>query len=74
MVVPNLKLEEVFKRVRIDVQLASNDRQVPWDSSSLTGDFYFVPPSQQQVASSTAEPQLQENTEQQKTKIMAAVA
>ncbi len=69
MVVPNLKLEEVFKRVRIDVQQASNDRQVPWDSSSLTGDFYFVTPSQQLVSSSTAEPQLQENTEQQKTEI-----
>ncbi len=44
MVVPNLKLEEVFKRVRIDVRRESNNRQVPWDSSSLTGDFFFVPP------------------------------
>ena len=43
MVVPGLKLEEVFKRVRVDVQQESNNRQVPWDSSSLTGDFFFVP-------------------------------
>jgi len=40
---PGLKVEEVFKRVRVGVKLASNDEQVPWDSSSLTGDFYFRP-------------------------------
>ena len=38
--VPGQKLEEVFKRVRTDVVMASPD-QVPWDSSSLTGEFYF---------------------------------
>lgn len=43
MITPGLKLEEVFKQVRIDVQKESNNQQVPWDSSSLTGDFYFVP-------------------------------
>ena len=43
MVVPNLKLEEVFKRVRADVQQDSSNKQVPWDSSSVTGDFFFVP-------------------------------
>ena len=26
------------------MQQESNNRQVPWDSSSLTGDFFFVPP------------------------------
>jgi len=41
MAEPGLKLEEVFKRVRIGVKQASSDRQVPWDSSSMTGDFYF---------------------------------
>ncbi len=40
---PGLKLEEVFKRVRIEVQRDSNNQQVPWDSSSLTGDFFFRP-------------------------------
>jgi TPR repeat protein len=38
---PGLKVEEVFKKVRIGVKQASHDQQVPWDSSSLTGDFYF---------------------------------
>lgn len=36
-------LEQVFKRVRIDVQNETGGRQVPWEESSLTGDFYFVP-------------------------------
>ena len=36
-----LKVEEVFKQVRIEVKKASRDQQVPWDSSSLTGEFYF---------------------------------
>lgn len=39
---PNLKVEEVFKRVRIAVSDASDGAQVPWESSSLTGDFVFV--------------------------------
>ena len=38
---PGLKIEEVFKRVRIDVVNASGNRQTPWESSSLMGDFYF---------------------------------
>ena len=39
---PGLKLEEVFKKVRADVQIASDNKQVPWDASSVTGDFYFA--------------------------------
>ena len=54
---PGLKLEEVFKRVRADVQEKSGNAQVPWDASSLTGDFFFIPAegksSPDQVASST---------------------
>jgi hypothetical protein len=41
---PGLKLEDVFKQVRVDVQRESGNQQVPWDSSSVTGDFYFIPP------------------------------
>jgi hypothetical protein len=40
---PGLKLEEMFKEVRVGVKYDSHDQQIPWDSSSLTGDFYFVP-------------------------------
>ncbi len=41
---PGLKVEDVFKQVRINVSRASNGLQVPWEASSLTGDFYFVAP------------------------------
>ena len=38
---PGLKIEDAFKRVRVAVQDKSGTEQVPWESSSLTGDFYF---------------------------------
>jgi hypothetical protein len=38
---PGLPIEEVFKRVRKEVKIQSGDRQQPWESSSLTDDFYF---------------------------------
>jgi hypothetical protein len=42
---PGLKIEEVFKRVRVNVMADSDALQIPWDNSSLTGDFYFIPPN-----------------------------
>ena len=39
---PGLKVEDVFKRVRVTVETATSARQTPWESSSLRGDFYFV--------------------------------
>lgn len=41
MDIPGLPIEEVFKNVRTDVLDESNERQIPWESSSLTGNFYF---------------------------------
>ncbi|MCX7181001.1 MAG: caspase family protein, partial [Proteobacteria bacterium] len=38
---PGIKIEDVFKRVRTNVIKKSNEAQTPWESSSLTGDFYF---------------------------------
>jgi len=38
---PNLKLEEVFKATREEVMSVTGNKQVPWDSSSVKGDFYF---------------------------------
>ena len=38
---PRLNIEKVFKNVRIGVIQETDNRQVPWESSSLTGDFYF---------------------------------
>ena len=38
---PNLPIEEAFKRVRVSVNQATEGRQIPWESSSLTSDFRF---------------------------------
>jgi formylglycine-generating enzyme required for sulfatase activity len=36
-------VEQVFKRVRVGVMKDTRNAQVPWESSSLVGDFYFKP-------------------------------
>jgi carboxyl-terminal processing protease len=38
---PGLPVEILFKRVRLAVASETERRQVPWESSSLTGDFCF---------------------------------
>lgn len=38
---PNLKLEDVFKKVRASIRAEAAD-QIPWENSSIDGDFYFV--------------------------------
>jgi hypothetical protein len=38
---PNLPIEQLFKRVRLVVNHATDGVQTPWESSSLTGEFYF---------------------------------
>ena len=38
-------IEETFKRVRLSVNKATEGRQTPWDSSSLTEDFRFSGPA-----------------------------
>jgi hypothetical protein len=40
----NIPIEETFKRVRLSVNKATEGRQTPWDSSSLTEDFRFSGP------------------------------
>jgi len=42
---PGLKVEDVFKQVRTNVTRASNGAQIPWEASSLVGDFFFSPPT-----------------------------
>ena len=37
----NIPIEETFKRTRVSVNKATDGRQTPWDSSSLTDDFRF---------------------------------
>ena len=39
---PGLPIEQAFKQVRVAVNKATDGRQTPWESSSLTEDFKFV--------------------------------
>lgn len=36
-----ITIEQMFKRVRATTMELSNNKQVPWESTSLKGDFYF---------------------------------
>lgn len=42
LTVPGLKVEEVFKKVREGVLNDTSDKQLPWETTSLRGDFYFA--------------------------------
>ena len=39
---PGLQIEEAFKEVRRNVSRDTNGTQVPWESTSLVGKFYFT--------------------------------
>ena len=39
---PEVPIEQMLKRVRVDVARSSNNGQVPWESSSLNRDFAFA--------------------------------
>ena len=39
---PDLEIGQMLKRVRAGVQNDTDGQQVPWESSSLVGDFYFA--------------------------------
>jgi len=43
LLTPGLPVESVFKRVREGVVKDTQQQQVPWESSSLQGEFAFVP-------------------------------
>ncbi len=57
MITPGAKVEDVFKHVRANVRRDSQGKQIPWESTSLEGDFYFkvVPPAAP-VRTASAEP------------------
>lgn len=41
ILIPNITIIQMFQQVRSIVSSKSNDTQTPWESTSLTGDFYF---------------------------------
>jgi len=51
--VPDAKVEDIFKRVRLSVRRSSKGLQIPWESTSLEDDFYFqLPEEMRKVAES----------------------
>lgn len=56
MMTPGLSVEQMFKQVRIGVGQMTHGEQTPWEASSLTGDFYFVPLGAQSASQGMASP------------------
>jgi carboxyl-terminal processing protease len=52
---PGLSIADVFQEVRTKVLASTNNEQTPWDSSSLTGRFYFKAPEAQAAGAPSAE-------------------
>lgn len=55
---PGLRIEDVFKHVRAAVRENTEGKQIPWESSSLEGDFYFKQPAAQAESPPTTLPQI----------------
>jgi cell division septation protein DedD len=52
---PDLEILDMFRKVRVDVMAESENLQVPWESTSLTGEFYFK--ASDETASLSQKPQ-----------------
>jgi uncharacterized caspase-like protein len=65
---PGVKIEDVFKRARAAVRQESGGRQVPWENTSLEGDFYLRLPDPAVIAA-----QEREREQAQKEAIAIAV-
>lgn len=68
---PGLRIEEVFKRVRLGVRLDSEGQQIPWENTSLEGEFFFLPGDNK---SATAAPTILIGTGQHPPPGMAVIA
>lgn len=55
LAVPDASVEDAFKRVRLNVRLASRGRQVPWEMGSLEENLVLFPQSRERAAASEAE-------------------
>ncbi|MHC1701146.1 MAG: caspase family protein [Humidesulfovibrio sp.] len=65
---PNIPIEEVFKRVRIGVMGETSKKQVPWESSSISGYFYVAGQPQQAAAGRPAQSAAEQRQQDQKLK------
>jgi len=53
---PGLPIEQVFKRVRQKLDASTGGKQVPWELSSIKGDFYFNPSTKPDIVKITTPP------------------
>jgi hypothetical protein len=52
---PGLEVRQMMSKVRGDVEEATDNTQIPWDSNSLKGDFYFNPANADRVNQAVAQ-------------------
>src|SRR5215470_11700642 len=62
---PGVPIEQAFKRVRVAVNKATEGRQTPWDSSSLTEDFRFIAGAGVESANAGPRPLIVQRTTEQ---------
>jgi hypothetical protein len=56
---PGVPISDVMIAVRREVLRETGNRQVPWDHSSLTGQFYFTAPAATATTPETSQPNLE---------------
>lgn len=67
---PNLPIEQFFKKVRVVVNDVTEGKQTPWESSSLTSDFYFFGDTAV-AAAKTVDPALQASASARRPTVVA---
>ena len=58
--VEGAKVEDVFKRVRLNVRLQSRGKQVPWETTSLEEDLYLFPGARRKLTEAEQEAALEQ--------------
>ena len=51
----NIRIEDALKRVRLNVRLASNGQQIPWETTSLEGDVFIFNEGQKKLSEAEQE-------------------
>lgn len=62
--VPGVRIEDAFKRVRLNVRLASRGQQIPWESTSLEEDVYLFPSERRKLSEDEQDKQLDQEIAQ----------
>lgn len=58
--VPNVRVEDALKRVRLNVRMASNGDQIPWETTSLETDIYLFSSANKKQSAADLERLIQE--------------